>query len=126
ARLPSHGGYAAGLEQGWLAVAAVDSRRPSKLATYSNACGIAMHYCLVAPGDLLLSEPDDDVGPSYRVVSGTSSAAPQVAGATALVWEKFPYFSNDLVRQTLLGNALDLWETGPDAVFGYGLLDVEK
>jgi autotransporter-associated beta strand protein len=40
------------------------------------------------------------------------------------VWSAFPYFDNDLVRQTLLGTARDLGDPGVDAVFGHGLLDV--
>ncbi len=57
---------------------------------------------------------------------GTSFAAPLVSGAAALVWEAFPYFSNDLVRQTLLGTATDLGAPGVDEVFGYGALNVGK
>src|SRR5690606_31553861 len=58
--------------------------------------------------------------------AGTSLAAPLVSGAGALVWEAFPYFSNDNVRQTLLGTATDLGAPGVDAVFGHGALDVGK
>src|SRR5690606_28316460 len=47
-----------------------------------------------------------------------------VSGAAALVWEAFPYFSNDQVRQTLLGTATDLGDPGVDAVFGYGALNI--
>lgn len=55
-----------------------------------------------------------------------SFAAPLVSGAAALVWQAFPYFSNDLVRQTLLGTATDLGVAGVDPTFGYGLLNVGK
>ncbi|MEG8104137.1 autotransporter-associated beta strand repeat-containing protein, partial [Xanthomonas hortorum] len=48
------------------------------------------------------------------------------SGAAALVWEAFPYFNNDLVRQTLLGTATDLGAAGVDPTFGYGLLNVGK
>lgn len=125
AALPSQGAAAASiLERGWLAVAALDSNQPDRLAGYSNACGIAMNYCLVAPGNVIVTGHDDVVGdPSYWIVGGTSFAAPQVSGAAALVWQAFPYFSNDLVRQTLLGTATDLGVAGVDAVFGHGLLD---
>lgn len=126
AALPGKSAAAAVLEQGWLAVAALDSNNPSELASYSNACGSAMNYCLVAPGRVVVTGHDDVVGePSYWVVGGTSFAAPQVSGAAALVWEAFPYFDNDLVRQTLLGTATDMGAPGPDPVFGYGLLNVD-
>lgn len=115
------------LEPGWLVAVAVDSNHPDQLASYSNACGKAMNYCLAAPGDVIVSGKDDTAGnASYWVVSGTSFAAPEVSGAAALVWQAYPYFTNDLVRQTLLGTADDLGAPGPDKVFGYGELDVGK
>jgi autotransporter-associated beta strand protein len=117
------------LEQGWLVAAAVDSNHPTQLASYSNACGTAMRYCLVAPGDVIVADkdyPNPDPSKNYWIVEGTSFAAPLVSGAAALVWQAFPYFNNDLVRQTLLGTADDLGAPGPDAVFGYGMLDVGR
>lgn len=132
AALPSQPGPngtmpAADLERGWLTVAALDSDNPTQLASYSNACGIAMRYCLTAPGDVVVTgTTDSPTNPSYWQWSGTSLAAPLVSGAAALVWEAFPYFNNDLVRQTLLGTATDMGTPGPDATFGYGLLNVGK
>lgn len=118
---------AADLEVGWLAVAALDTDFPTQLASYSNACGIAMRYCLAAPGDVVVTGTNDASNdPTYWTWRGTSLAAPQVSGAAALVWQAFPYFNNDLVRQTLLGTAKDLGTPGVDPVFGYGSLDVGK
>ncbi|MBQ4853159.1 autotransporter domain-containing protein [Rhodanobacter sp. B2A1Ga4] len=116
-----------GLDQGWLVAVALDSNHPTQLASYSNACGRTMNYCLAAPGDVIVLDKDttaSTTNPTYWVVSGTSFAAPEVSGAAALVWQAFPYFSNDLVRQTLLGTARDLGAPGPDPTFGYGALDV--
>lgn len=130
AALPSKAGPngtrpAADLERGWLAVAALDTDAPTQLASYSNACGVAMRYCLVAPGNVVTTGTNDaPTSPSYWNWRGTSFAAPQVSGAAALVWQAFPYFSNDLVRQTLLGGATDLGAPGPDPAFGYGLLNL--
>lgn len=132
AALPSKAGSpgtlpAADLERGWLAVAALDTANPTALAYYSNACGVAKNYCLVAPGTSMFIGPDSTAtNLTYYYGSGTSYAAPLVSGAAALVWQAFPYFNNDLVRQTLLGTATDLGDPGPDAVFGYGLLNVGK
>ncbi|MEO7066669.1 MAG: S8 family serine peptidase [Rhodanobacter sp.] len=115
------------LEKGWLAVVAVDSNNPTQLASYSNACGKAMNYCLAAPGDVVVSGKDDTTtSEKYYIVQGTSLAAPQVTGAAAVVWQAYPYFNNDLVRQTLLGTADDLGAPGVDPVFGYGELNVGK
>ncbi|MGN6112491.1 MAG: S8 family serine peptidase [Luteimonas sp.] len=124
AALPSMDG-AADLAVGWLAVGALDTLHPTQLAPYSQACGVAMDYCLVAPGDVVFTGATDTAGkPTYWVGSGTSYAAPLVSGAAAVVWSAFPYFDNDLVRQTLLGTAKDLGAAGVDPVFGHGLLDV--
>jgi len=128
ASLPSQGGAdAAALEKGWLTVGWLDNAHPTQLDPDSNACGIAMNYCLVAPGGVIVTGANDTAGnPTYWQWFGTSLATPQVSGAAALVWEAFPYFDNNLVRQTLLGGATDLGAVGVDAVFGYGLLDVGK
>lgn len=118
---------AADLERGWLVVGALDTANPTQLASYSNACGVAMRYCLVAPGTSLFIDPDATASNiRYFYGSGTSFAAPLVSGAAALVWQAFPYFNNDLVRQTLLGTATDLGAAGVDPTFGYGLLNVGK
>ena len=115
------------LEKGWLVAVALDTQDPTRLADYSNRCGRARDYCLTAPGNVVVTGDDDTAGdPSYWVVKGTSFAAPAVSGAAAVVWGAFPYFDNDLVRQTLLGTATDLGKSGVDKVFGWGLLDVGK
>ncbi|HEX8777318.1 MAG TPA: S8 family serine peptidase [Rhodanobacter sp.] len=118
-----------GLDKGWLVAVAVNSNNPTQLASYSNACGRAMSYCLAAPGDVIVLDKDTTASSTtqkYWQVSGTSFAAPQVSGAAALVWQAYPYFSNDLVRQTLLGTADPLGGSQPNATFGYGELDVGR
>ena len=118
----------AALEKGWITVGALDPDNPTQLTEYSQQCGIAMNYCLVAPGNVVFISP----GATSQATSGlyqgggTSYAAPLVSGALAVVWSAFPYFNNDLVRQTLLGAAKDLGAPGVDPVFGWGLLDVSK
>jgi autotransporter-associated beta strand protein len=130
AALPSQPGPngtmpAADLERGWLAVAALDGDDPSRLASYSNACGVAMHYCLAAPGTVITTGTNNPPNaPDYWRWNGTSFSAPIVSGAAALVWEAFPYFTNDNVRQTILGTANDLGEPGVDPVFGHGVLNI--
>ena len=124
---------AADLERGWLAVTAVNPNNVQQLdvdsdgVVYANACGVALRYCMAAPGTAVFTGTDDGpTAPTYWRGSGTSYAAPQVSGAAALVWQAFPYFSNDLVRQTLLGTATDLGTPGVDITFGYGLLNVAR
>ena len=106
AALPSQLGVAgslpaADLERGWLVATAVDPYAPGTLASYANGCGQAARYCGSA-GQRGLSRCKRG---SYYWNYGTSFAAPLVSGAAALVWQRYPYFSNDLVRQTLLGTA---------------------
>lgn len=119
------------LERGWLAVAGyANGYEP----WYTNRCGVAKNWCLTAPGggDWFDTEfPDDPIvvantSGGYSKVSGTSLAAPHVTGAAALVWQMFPFFTADQVRQTLLGTARDIGPPGVDEIFGYGLLDVGK
>lgn len=123
ASLPSMSADAAKLEKGWLTVAALDPAAPTTLTSWSQQCGRAMNYCLAAPG---LVTYIDAAGQTYYRGGGTSYSAPLVSGALAVVWSAFPYFNNDLVRQTVLGTAKDLGAAGVDPVFGYGLLDVGK
>ena len=116
------------LEKGWLTVGALDPTNPTQLTSYSQQCGIAMNYCLVAPGNVVYIDPDatSQANSGLYQGGGTSYAAPLVSGAAAVVWSAFPYFSNDQVRQALLAGSKDLGAPGVDAVFGWGLLDVSK
>ncbi|WID98326.1 autotransporter domain-containing protein [Bosea vestrisii] len=120
------------LERGWLAVTAVG---PGYEPDYTNRCGVAKNWCLAAPGggDWWFPNPypDDPIvvaskDGGYTKTNGTSFAAPHVAGAAALVWQMFPFFTADQVRQTLLGTARDIGPPGVDEIYGYGLLDVGK
>ncbi|PNS08325.1 S8 family serine peptidase [Solilutibacter silvestris] len=127
AMLPSKDGGDAVLAKGWITVGALDPAKPTQLTSYSQQCGVAMNYCMVAPGDVVIAQHYNSTS-AYGLYngSGTSFSAPQVSGAAAVVWAQFPYFNNDLVRQTLLGTAKDLGAPGVDPVFGWGLLDVTK
>jgi len=115
------------LEAGWLTVVALDSNNPTQIATYSNRCGVALRYCLAAPGDVITSSATSTAAnPTYQVWTGTSLAAPQVAGAAAVVMQAFPTLGVDAVRQIILGTADDLGVAGPDVVYGYGRLNLGR
>jgi autotransporter-associated beta strand protein len=115
------------LEAGWLTVVALDSNNPTQIASYSNRCGVAMNYCLAAPGAVITaSATSTATNVSYQVWTGTSLAAPQVSGAAAVVMQAFPTLGVNAVRQIILGTADDLGDAGPDAVFGYGRLNVGR
>ena len=101
-------------------------------AGYSNPCGvIAMNFCLAAPGtvNLLLptvTQTDPLTADSYKWFAGTSAAAPVVSGIAALVYQAFPGFNGNQVRQTLLTTATDIGELGVDPIYGWGYVNAEK
>ncbi|MEN5081598.1 S8 family serine peptidase [Bosea sp. TWI1241] len=116
------------LKNSWLAVGAVDAN--NVIAGFSNRCGVARDWCLVAPGVDIYSTLPILPGPPaqmrYGLDSGTSMAAPVVTGAAALVKEAFPWFAAPELQQTLLTTATDLGAPGVDDVYGWGLLNVGK
>ncbi len=78
---------------------------------------------LMAPGVNILSTYCP--GNSYAYGSGTSMAAPHVAGVAALVWSNCPDFTNQKVREYLNSTADDLGEPGWDSYYGWGRVDAE-
>lgn len=128
------------LEPGFLAVVATG---PSRIANWSNRCGLSMNWCLAAPGgddverwdeekgEWVWANPEGNImvatpGGGYSRKTGTSLAAPFVAGTAALVAEAFPYMTMHQVRQVLLGTATDSGDPGVDAIFGYGLVSAGR
>lgn len=110
----------------WLAVGAVTST--NAIWTDSNRCGVAMAWCLVAPGVDLYSTArgGTETQPLYTTMSGTSQASPLVAGVAALVKEAFPWFTARDLQQTLLTTATDLGAPGVDEVYGWGMVNAGK
>jgi subtilisin family serine protease len=60
----------------------------------------------------------------YQSLSGTSVAAPHVAGAAALLWQYKASLALPRLQRFLLHSASDLGSWGMDARFGWGLLDI--
>jgi subtilisin family serine protease len=76
---------------------------------------------LVAPGVSVLSA--DRFG-GYQFLTGTSIAAPHVAGAAALLIGAHPGLAVTSVQSALTSAAADLGPAGPDNRYGNGRLDV--
>lgn len=86
-----------------------------------SACGPAPAPHVVAPGVKVRTA---DLYGLYRQVSGTSIAAPHVAGALALLRCAFPDLPADRQAAALEAGAVDVEAVGVDADTGYGRLDV--
>ncbi|RJG07528.1 hypothetical protein D3870_17365 [Noviherbaspirillum cavernae] len=104
-----------------IAVGAVDA--DNRIASFSNRAGDAAAWFLVAPGVNIYSSAADG---RYAIMSGTSMATPVVSGAAALVKQLWPALRADQVADILFLTATDLGAPGIDAVYGRGLLNVEK
>lgn len=102
-------------------VVAVGAVNGKNKAIYQSNTGPELN--IVAPG---LNVYTTKLGGKYGSFSGTSAAAPQVAGAAALILARYPKLTALDVRQMLYQTATDLDESGWDRQTGYGLLDVNK
>ena len=99
------------------AVSPFSSRGPS-------TCDGSVFPKVVAPGDGLQTTDLSFGGqPLYLQVSGTSFAAPEVAGVIALLRGAVPTATAGEVEAALAESAQDLGTPGPDFDSGYGLVD---
>jgi thermitase len=100
-----------------LTVGATDSE--DVLYSWSNTGG---GVDLVAPGSAFTIAN----GGGYAVATGTSNAAPIVAGAAALLFSINPALTPDEVQVTLKESADDLGASGPDTSYGSGRVNLER
>ena len=77
---------------------------------------------IAAPGMSIYTAGVDD---SYGSMSGTSFAAPIVAGVAALIWAVSPDLRPITVAEILTETAEDIGATGDDEQFGAGLIDAQ-
>jgi subtilisin family serine protease len=96
-------------------VAAVDDARSR--AFFSN---YGQHVDVTAPGEHIPSLFPDN---NYVVMSGTSMAAPHVAGLAGLIRSLRPDLSNEEVYEVMRRTAKDLGTEGHDPYHGYGEID---
>jgi len=112
--------FAVGAVNSALTIADFSARGPS-------ACDGGTYPDLTAPGvnvrttDLTLGGTIPD---SYATVTGTSFAAPLVAGGMALLLSVDPELTVDQLEQALVRSAIDLGIPGSDNDSGHGLIDL--
>lgn len=110
---------AVGTVQSATEIAATSARGPS-------ACDGTVFPEVVAPG-FFVKTADLTLGGlspgSYVFVTGSSIAAPHVAGVMALLLSAFPALTVSELEQALLDSSADLGAEGPDNSYGHGLVD---
>ncbi|MFO7815299.1 MAG: S8 family serine peptidase [Halanaerobiales bacterium] len=101
-----------------IAVGATDIN--NNITDYSNT---GSNLDLVAPGGNEYGEiwSTSGINKDYIYLSGTSMAAPYVSGVAALLLANGVRPTN--IRDRLTSTAVDLWKTGKDDIYGYGLVD---
>ncbi len=101
-----------------LTVAAVDDAR--NRAFFSN---YGSHIDVAAPGVHIPSLFPDN---NYVVMSGTSMAAPHVAGLAGLIRSMRPDLNNEEVYEVIKSTAKDIGTKGHDSYYGFGEIDVAR
>jgi len=99
------------------------NRAGNSAASFISARGERI-CCVYDNGELFVETID---GQQFvTLFSGTSFAAPQVAGAVALLAQAFPNLTGAEIVEILLATARDAGATGTDNVFGTGILDIAR
>ncbi|WP_165894972.1 S8 family peptidase [Tepidibacillus fermentans] len=89
-------------------------------ARYSN---YGQQLDVVAPGDNIYTT---ELGGGYTTNSGTSMAAPQVAGLAALLYQKYPNLTPKEVENIIKFSADDVDQVGWDEKTGFGKINAER
>ncbi len=119
-------GTSPGNNPGVVSIGAVDST--NNVAAFSSrgpsSCDDSLLPKFVAPGDGVQTTDLSFGGNAFYVsVSGTSFAAPHVAGVLALLRDAIPPASVAELESALTGTAIDIGVAGVDQHSGYGLID---
>ncbi len=105
------------IDQNTMLVADFSSRGPS------TCDSVTIKPEVVAPGVDIYSA---DKGGGYRLRSGTSMAAPFIAGMVALMRQYNPDATVAQIKQAIIGSAVDLGPAGNDNSYGHGFPDAVR
>jgi hypothetical protein len=100
---------------------AMDANR--NMADFSNKAGTGAATYLTAIG--VKVRAPDHTGDAY-LWSGTSFSAPVISGAAALLASAFPNLTGQQIMQILFVSADDAGAPGTDALFGRGILNIDR
>lgn len=103
-------------------ISAFSNRAGDQATWYLTARG--ERVCCVYENGVMKVTTNPDGSHTVYVVSGTSFAAPQIAGAAALLRQAFPNLTAVQVVDLLLHSALDAGAAGTDPIYGRGVLDI--
>ena len=116
------------LEKGWINVNGLTSKNSNREGDLSwdnlkplAGAGAAKNWTITTTADYFI-----EVDGQKKVYSGTSYSVPRVTATAALINEKYPFMTGDLLRQTILSTATDIGDEGVDDVYGWGLLNIDK
>ncbi|WP_251644074.1 S8 family peptidase [Sphingopyxis alaskensis] len=101
------------------AISGFSNRAGAYAASYLSALGEGV--CCVYENGALKTE-----GNFVFLLNGTSFAAPQIAGAVALIAQAFPNLTSQQIVELLYQSARDAGAAGDDAVYGQGILDIAR
>jgi subtilase-type serine protease len=118
-------------------ITAVAVGRDTRIASYSNRCGVAWRWCVAAPGGDApvpgqswessgIYTTDVKGGYLAKGIGGTSYAAPMVAGAAAVMRQAFPYMTARQIIEVMLTSADRGGHFSDRDIYGRGMLDLGR
>ena len=125
------------LEKGWINVVGLAKNSETDPGSTNwgdlqrlNGAGVAKNWTVTAVSGITVQSKVKNKDGNYikgtYTMNGSSFSAPMVTGTAALLKQKYPWMTGDLIRQTILSTATDIGKKGVDEDFGWGLLNIGK
>lgn len=118
------------LQRNWITVAA-STNDAKYFSPYSNSCGVAAAWCVLAPGgyngyDSGELAPDGSTTSGYINRYGSSEATAMVSGSLALLAQRFSYMTGEQLVGVLLTTATHGTDAVLSTLYGRGEVDLAK